>query len=230
LHLLHIRYGNADNSQSLVKRHPLSERGHDTSRPTLSRANPDGLTPRHDTDFRVTQNSLIPVLAAVSLLLTAAVGCSRGCAENAQDASGKFTELPTDAELLGIFYKHRDEFIRLRQMASEDAVQQGYYFTTASLRAGLPASRRREYQGLFSRIDPRLVVRVDYDGIVRFIVGATGSSAIGPGKLKGIEFVPDGARSGANEQDSLDDATKLGEGVYQRGIERNWYLLFQRVD
>jgi hypothetical protein len=139
------------------------------------------------------------------------------------------TAFPTDAQLLKIFSDHRGVFNRLRHMVAEDAKQQGPIFSEESLSKDLPYPRRQEYRTLLASIQPELVVTFDYDGIVRFIFAATGTSAVGSGSLKGIEFVPSGARSGAIIMKSLDDEERLGADVYLRPIEQGWYLLFQRT-
>ncbi len=162
--------------------------------------------------------ALALVLGTLGVLLSTNVGCS---------ASGN--RFPRDAELLRTFSDHRQAFDRLRQMVAEDAKRQGPIFTEKSLRDDLPSSRRQEYRTHLASIHPGLVVTFDYDAIVRFIFAATGTSAIGSGSLKGIEFVPSGARSGATIAKSLDDVEKLDEGIYLRPIEAGWYLLFQKT-
>jgi hypothetical protein len=53
-------------------------------------------------------------------------------------------------------------------------------------------------------------------------------TAIGPGWVKGIEYVPGGySREGVLSAD-LDGARKLPARVYIRQIEPNWFVFYQR--
>ena len=183
----------------------------------------------------------LPLKSGITFGLTAGLGVllaasASSPSEKGQRAPSGFLaqrtnpiSFPKDEQLLKAFSTHRQAFDRLRQMVAEDAKQQGPIFSEDSLRDDLPASRRQEYRTLLESIQPGLVVTFDYDGIVRFIFAATGTSAIGAGSLKGIEFVPAGAQPGAIMLKSLDDVEKLGEGVYLRPIEQGWYLLFQET-
>jgi hypothetical protein len=136
---------------------------------------------------------------------------------------------PSDAALLLIFHKHRDSLDRLREMASED-LDKSSYFSLQSLRDTLSLPRKDEYRTLLSAIDPSVKITVDYNKIVRFIFVLHGSSAIGPDTLKGIEFAPDGARSGGTIVEHLDSPDALADGVYLRPIDSGWFLLVQKDD
>jgi hypothetical protein len=137
--------------------------------------------------------------------------------------------LPADAELLRSFSTHRQAFDRLRQMVAEDVNRQGPIFSEDSLSDSLPPPRSREYRSLLASIHRGLIVTFDYGGIIRFIFISDSASAVGPGSLKGIEFVPSGARSGGTVVKSLDDVRPLGEGIYLRRMEGSWYLLYQKT-
>lgn len=140
-----------------------------------------------------------------------------------EESTGGF---PTDAELLKSFAKHRGDFDRLQRMVNEDKTH-GAIFSDDSLPESLSSERKKQYHSLFTAIRPGLTVTSDYDGIVRFIFAIHGSAALGPTSLKGIEFVPTGARFGGTVVQNLDDADHLAEGIYLRSIEPGWYLLYQ---
>jgi len=101
-------------------------------------------------------------------------------------------------------------------MATED-MRRGWYLGTSSPNQ-LDQSRRREYKSLISQIRPDLrVVTNGYSGVVRFIFAGEGV-AIGPGWVKGIEYVPPEA-----------DPKRQGHD-YVREIEPNWFIFYDRFD
>jgi hypothetical protein len=136
---------------------------------------------------------------------------------------------PSDEILLNSFRTHTVAYERLREMVTEDMHTQPI-FTESDLSSTLPKARREEYRSLLSSITPDLMVGVDYNGIVRFIFVIHGSSAIGPSSVKGIEYVPVGARAGASIVQNLNNPDRYGEGVYLRPIKSGWFVLFQNTD
>jgi hypothetical protein len=132
---------------------------------------------------------------------------------------------PTDQELISTFHAHRQAFEQLQEMTTEDA-RRGWYLE-GSNPDKLDQPRRDECQSLISQIRPGLrVVMTGPTGAVRFIFALTGS-AIGPGWVKGIEYVPgDYGQEGILRPD-LDKAASLPARVYMREIEPRW-LIFQR--
>lgn len=139
---------------------------------------------------------------------------------------------PTDQKLLTVFHAHREAFDKLRQMVIEDEDRQGY-FSESSLKDDklFNESRRQEYKTLLSEIHPGLVVLIDGNGNVeRFIFAGGGLSAISPGWLKGIEYVPGNYEKLGVVLPNLNDARKLPANVYLRPIEINWFLVYQRTD
>ena len=135
---------------------------------------------------------------------------------------------PSDEILLNSFRTHSVAYERLRDMATEDMNTQST-FTVGYLSAALPKARREEYRSLMSSITPDLMVGVDYNGIVRFIFVLHGS-AIGPSSLKGIEYVPAGARSGALFVHDLNKLERYTDGVYLRPIKSGWFVLYQSTN
>lgn len=182
-----------------------------------------------------------------------------------------------DQKLIAIFHAHQASFEKLQQMATEDA-QYGWYFNSPSFDGSkldetyrqeyekdpryawyfkspyfvggkLNESRLQEYKHLVPEISPGLTVGTDYDSGMRFILAGGGTSAIGPGWAKGIEYVPgshetNGAIYGNSEikavtyqqqwkgivLTNLDNAQTLPANVYLRPIESNWFLFYQRDD
>jgi hypothetical protein len=71
---------------------------------------------------------------------------------------------------------------------------------------------------------------IDYDNVVRFIFAGGGLSAIGPGWVKGIEYVAVDCKRVWDIVHNLDKARLLPAGVYLRPIERKWFIFYQRDD
>jgi hypothetical protein len=111
-------------------------------------------------------------------------------------------------------------------MATKD-MRRGWYLGTSSPDK-LDQSRRGEYKSLISQIRPGLDVATNgYTGVVRFIFASEGV-AIGPGWVKGIEYVPgDYGQEGILLPD-LDKAASLPAHVYMREIEPRWLIFYQR--
>jgi hypothetical protein len=133
---------------------------------------------------------------------------------------------PRDQELISTFHAHRQAFEQLQEMATEDA-RRGWYLG-GSDPGKLDQPRRDEYKNLISQIRPELQVAMGGPtGVVRFIFAGEGS-AIGPGWVKGIEYVPgDSSREGVLLPD-LNRAASLSANVYIRQIEPNWFIFYQR--
>lgn len=133
---------------------------------------------------------------------------------------------PTDQELISAFHSHRQAFEQLQGMAAEDA-RRGWYLG-ASKPSTLSQSRRSEYSNLRAQIRPGLEVAMNgTTGVIRFIFAHKGV-AIGPGWVKGIEYVPgDYGREGVLLPD-LNKAASLPANVYVREIEPRWLIFYQR--
>jgi len=133
-------------------------------------------------------------------------------------------------------------------MAAED-VRQGWYLGISETNK-MNEARLQEYEQLTSEIDPGLEATMDgYGDGMRFIFAGSGPSAVGPGRVKGIEYVPEsqetnGAIYGNEEMNgtnyqhqwqgvvstNLDNAQTLPANVYLRPIESNWFIFYQRSD
>jgi hypothetical protein len=153
-----------------------------------------------------------------------------------------------DQDLIAIFHAHRPAFEKLHQMAAQD-VKQGWYLGTSETNK-INESRWQEYQQLTSEIHSNLDVTMDGFGDgMRFIFAGGGTSAVGPGWVKGIEYVPESQETnraiygnaeinGTNYQQqwqgvvstNLDNAQTLPANVYLRPIESNWFIFYQRTD
>jgi hypothetical protein len=132
---------------------------------------------------------------------------------------------PKDQELISTFHAHRHAFEQLQEMATEDA-RRGWYLG-ASDPGKLDQPRRDEYKKLISQIRPGLQVAMNgTTGVVRFIFAGEGT-AIGPGWVKGIEYVPGDSWEGILLPD-LDKAASLPAHVYIREIEPRWLIFYQR--
>jgi hypothetical protein len=133
---------------------------------------------------------------------------------------------PRDQELISTFHAHRQVFEQLQKMATEDARRGWYLLGSDQNKPDQP--RRDEYKNLISQIRPGLqVAMTGPTGTVRFIFASEGV-AIGPGWVKGIEYVPsDYSREGVLLPD-LDKAGSLPARVYMRQIEPKWFIFYQR--
>jgi hypothetical protein len=133
---------------------------------------------------------------------------------------------PSDQNLISAFRGHRQAFEKLQEMAAQDARRNWYLW--ASDPSKLDQSRRDGYKNLISEIRPDLQVAMNgTTGVVRFLFAGEGV-AIGPGWVKGIEYVPsDYSREGVLLPD-LDKAASLPAHVYMREIEPRWLIFYQR--
>jgi len=156
-------------------------------------------------------------------------------------------EVSKDGQLVAIFHAHRPVFEKLQQMAAED-VRHGWYLGISETNK-MNESRLQEYKQLASEIHAGLDVTMDgYGDGMRFIFAGGGTSAVGPGWVKGIEYVPESHETngaiygneemnGTNNQQwqgvvstNLDNAQTLPANVYLRPIESNWFIFYQRSD
>jgi hypothetical protein len=135
----------------------------------------------------------------------------------------------SDRELITTFHTHKAEFVLLREMAAAD-MPNSAYLKASEDNPKLSQDRNRKYKDLMSQINPSLIIGMDYDTTTRFLFAGGGLSAIGPGWLKGIEYIPaDPERKGKIEP-TLDGADKLPADVYLRQIEPHWFVVYQRID
>ena len=133
---------------------------------------------------------------------------------------------PKDQELFTLFHDHRMAFERLRQMANEE--QKAWFISVSHLE--LDKVRKQEYKRLLSEIYPGLIVGKGIDTGVRFTFAWGGLSAISPGWLKGIDYIPGDYRKEGVIEQNLDEARKWAPGVYLRQIEPHWFIVYQRDD
>ncbi len=134
----------------------------------------------------------------------------------------------SDQELISIFSAHQGAFEQLRQMAIED-MQRESYFSESNLNSNLDTKRKQTYKALLSEIYPHLVVTIDHNRIVRFVFAGGGLSAIGPGWLKGIEYLPENHKAEGVRQ-TLDRKNELPPGVYLKNIEGRWFIIYQKTE
>lgn len=146
-----------------------------------------------------------------------------------------------DQQLIAIFHAHRAEFEWVQQMAAEDR-KHGWYLGLSDTNQ-INKSRWRQYEALTSGIYSNLDATMDgYGEGMRFIFAGGGTSAIGPGWVKGIEYVPRGYKINGDVYGdtqpqwqgliltNLDNAQTLPANVYLRPIEPNWFVFYQRSD
>ncbi len=149
------------------------------------------------------------------------------------------TNFSKDDQLIAIFHAHQAAFEKLQQMAAED-VRNGWYLGLSDTDK-ISESRRQEYTNYVSQIHPGLDVTLDgYGDGMRFIFAGGGTGLLGPGWVKGIEYVPGGHEvNGAIYSNdlppwqgmvdtNLDKAQSLPANVYLRPIGTNWFVFYQR--
>jgi hypothetical protein len=136
---------------------------------------------------------------------------------------------PSDEEIAAVFRTRQDAFERLKKMAIQDSNRLSFISAT-EVAGQLNEPRKQEYRQLILSIHRNLRVTTS-DGAVRFIFASGGTSAIGPGWLKGIEFVPgDTARVGVLTS-NLDNVAAFPAGeVYLRKVAPDWYVVVQKTD
>jgi hypothetical protein len=138
---------------------------------------------------------------------------------------------PKDQKLITIFHNHRAAFEKLREMAAEDIKQRkASFFSESYIEGNLDEIRKAEYRHLISEIYSGLVLAIDYDGAVIFTFAHGGLSAISPGWMKGIEYVPGDYRRRGKIVDDLDHGYLLKPNGYLREIEPKWFIAYQRTD
>ena len=135
---------------------------------------------------------------------------------------------PTDLELTSLFRDHHQAFEELKGMALVDGPITSFISKETLSGSKISKQRQEVYQRLLTEINPAITVGVDYDDKVRLCFAIDAVSAIGPGWVKGIEYLPgDVNREGVVLKD-LDDPRKMPAGVYLKPIEPKWFLFFQR--
>lgn len=138
-----------------------------------------------------------------------------------------YLKAPKDRELMTVFQNHRAAFEQLRQMATEDSLS---YLSESDLDARLSGTRRQKYKSLLSEIRPCRSVGRGYQ-TTRFIFAEGALLAIGPGWVKGIEYVPGSTDRVGDVLENLDQPSSLAMGaVYLRQIDPKWFIFFQKTD
>lgn len=139
-----------------------------------------------------------------------------------------FLRAPKDRDLISLFQAHRATFERLRQMAAEDSGVVSH-FAESRLDVRLSEARRQEYKRLLPKVGSGLVITTSHSA-VRFRLASGGLLAIGPGWLKGIEYVTSSVDREGTVVDDLDHPAALAAGgVYLRQIEPHWFVVFQNT-
>jgi hypothetical protein len=115
-------------------------------------------------------------------------------------------------------------------MANED-MQKGWYLGVSQM-SNLDESRQQEYKEQISRIQRGIDVRLDgQDNVLRYIFPGGGSLlAIGPGWVKGIEYIPTDFSKQGILVTNLDGMRKMPSGVYLRQMDTNWFIFCQKID
>lgn len=104
------------------------------------------------------------------------------------------------------------------------------YFSESHSDTRLSDTRRQKYKSLLSETRDGLTVTTNNQS-VRFIFASGGLFAIGPGWLKGIEYLPGSADREGAIMENLDQLTSLAtRRVYLRQIEPNWFVIVQKTD
>jgi hypothetical protein len=138
--------------------------------------------------------------------------------------------LPKDSELVALFRANREAFERLRTMAMEDSGSVFYLSEDTLKQSPLSEARRDEYARLMA-FYPKLTLGLGSHQVTfGFARGGVGL-AIGQSWIKGITYLPDGYEKGCVMTKSLDDlGMRVSDGVYLVPIERNWYLIYSKLD
>jgi hypothetical protein len=129
--------------------------------------------------------------------------------------------IPSDRELINIFHSYPLAFERLRMIK------------TATLRAAAESGRSNarnngEENRLIGQVPHLLGVGGDYSGTIRFVFAMSENMAVGPGWVKGIEYVQGSSQGVGELKSSLDDVRGFQPGVYLREIEPHWFVIYQR--
>lgn len=135
---------------------------------------------------------------------------------------------PKDQVLLTLFHEHRAAFEKLSQMAIEDSYKK-WYFNKPNFENNLSQARKEEYMLLESEIGTSFSIGVGLYASVRFIFASGGLSAISPGWLKGIEYIPGDYEYHGELVQDMDNANRFAPGLYLREIEAKWFIVYQRT-
>jgi hypothetical protein len=174
---------------------------------------------------RNTMTSRKPIIVGIAVVVIVLVILAGALWRANAQANPKWT----DEALISLFHEHKAQFALLREMAAAD-MPNSAYVSSFDDDDKLTSDQRQKYKNLMSQIAAKFVMTMDYDTTSRFIFAHGGVSAVGPGWLKGIEYIPgDGERQGKLVQ-NLDGAAKLPADVYLRPIEPHWFLVYQRTD
>ena len=135
-----------------------------------------------------------------------------------------------DKNLMATFVSHRDSFEKIRLMSNQD--EQKGWFIGVSKMSDLDETRQREYRNQICLIQSGLDVRLDGNGnVLRYIFsGGSRLLAIGPGWVKGIEYIPTDYNKQGILVTNTDEMRKAPEGVYLRQIGPNWFIFYQKTD
>ena len=168
-------------------------------------------------NFTVTVCVIIATVA-----LSVCVFISRSSSETSE-------EQYSDQNLIDLFRAHRAAFERLRDMAIEDSIVQSYFRASSGIN-NLSTLRQQEYTNNIKQISSGLIVTVDGHSRVSFIFTTSGTSAIGPGSFKGIEYISESHEKRGVVVENLDNTSLLSTGVYLRIIEPKWFVVYQYLE
>jgi hypothetical protein len=182
------------------------------------------------TDFLAVLAFILGGLVIASLSAWLPRSSNLGKPTNAGTAVSRDTQHLTlsDRKLISLFRYRRVAFEKLRDMAIED--NQSYLGGTPAERGTLSEKRWQRYDALLHQIYPGLIMTTDWKKNVRFIFISCGVSAIAPGWLKGIEYMPGDHTAEGLLVENLDEGSKLAPNVYLRTIEPHWFIVYQRTD
>lgn len=126
-----------------------------------------------------------------------------------------YPSLPDEQEVIALYAVQKREFAALSQLFEKHCDRQ--------LMAEMTTVAR-------SRIDRRISVVCDYNGIVRFVLGVRGLMTIGPEQIIGITYIPgDPTRAGSIVPALTPHEPDAGH-VYLRQVDSKWYIFFQNTD
>jgi hypothetical protein len=159
-----------------------------------------------------------------TVLLGAVLACGAFLAVAADGGSA----FPTDAKVMALFAAKRLEFVTLARMINEDHAD---YYWSSGLSDKITGERRQAYLRLLATLPPMLSVTTEKStGTVKFILVGTGTSAVGSGTDKGIEYIPgDPSEIGVVASD-LDHADEMPADLYLRQIEPHWFIEYERFE
>lgn len=125
-----------------------------------------------------------------------------------------FPPLPDERQVIALYTAHQQEFAALSKIVE----------------AHCPGQLTPETVAAARRIDRRMRVLCDYDGTVRFILGAQGLMTIGPERVIGLTFIPSDPGQKGSVVPALGPHMQDFGDVYLRQVDKRWYAFIQNTD